>query len=92
MKTSSVEKHCIWLKSEATKSLILNVEINKIDFFLTMDRKFINALKSYKTCSLCIPIMPSELLKYLKVEQLEKFDFEVGYFHGIDGKEMFKLT
>ncbi len=43
-----------------------------------MDRKFINAIK--KVNKKCKPIMPSQLLKEMKIDDIESFEFNENIF------------
>ena len=62
-------------------------EVNGLSYFLTIDRKFTNALKS--NCRLktrCIPICPSDLLEVLGIEELEPLPFEFGRRYYLSGR------
>ncbi|MCQ2046826.1 Uncharacterised protein [Stutzerimonas stutzeri] len=65
-------------------------ETNNFDYFLTMDRKFRNAMTdSKKVVSHCRIVLPSELLEKLGISELIDFEFEEGVFYGIGGNKLY---
>lgn len=69
-----------------------SAECSNVDYFLTMDMKFINAMRNNKTNKLCKPILPSELLCLLGESETVPFSFEENVFYGISGEPIFELT
>lgn len=67
-----------------------SAEVNGIEYFLTTDKKFVNAIQ--RAVRDCKPILPSELLDKLGVRKMESFDYKVGVFYGIGGNHMQDLT
>jgi hypothetical protein len=65
-------------------------ETNNIDYFLTADKKFINAIKNSN--SKCKPVLPSQLLKYMGISEIEPFDFQENVFYGIGGQHMWEIA
>ncbi|QIZ75754.1 hypothetical protein [Ferrimonas lipolytica] len=64
-------------------------EINDIEYFVTADRKFINAIN--KLDCKCQPILPSELLTQMNLEASEPFQFKENVFYGIGGQYMWEF-
>ncbi|MCG9722906.1 hypothetical protein [Shewanella sp. Isolate7] len=64
-------------------------EVNNIDYFLTVDKKFINAIK--RSNSKCKPVLPSQLLDLIGVTKIEPFKFKENFFYGIGGNEIWKI-
>lgn len=65
-------------------------EIENISYFLTIDKKFINAVG--KANSSCIPILPSEFIKFMNVGSNQPFEFEEDVFYGISGQYLWKIA
>ena len=61
-------------------------EVNKMQYFLTTDLKFINVMTETKNIDLpCMPVSPSQLLDDLKVNELESFKYSENKFYNIFG-------
>lgn len=61
-------------------------ESNKLEFFLTTDRKFLRAMRETKRMALpCKPVSPDELVTDLGITELEPFPFELNQFYTIWG-------
>lgn len=57
-----------------------------IEYFLTIDKKFINALQQTKRIELaCKPILPTQLLQVLGVTNLDPLPYEPGRWYDVDG-------
>lgn len=65
-------------------------EIHNVDYFLTTDKKFINAIQRSK--SKCKPVLPSQLLECIGVNGIEPFQFQEKIFYGIGGQEMWEIA
>jgi hypothetical protein len=62
-------------------------EANKLDYFLTTDRKFIRAMTETKKIVLpCRPISPEALLAELGVTERDPLPFKLGQFYTVGGK------
>lgn len=62
-------------------------EVNGIEFFLTTDKKFVNALTQSSKVELpCLPVFPSDLLTILGVEEREPMPYEPGRFYYLWGQ------
>ncbi|AVI64401.1 hypothetical protein CKQ84_00080 [Shewanella sp. WE21] len=66
-----------------------SAEVNDIEYFLTTDQKFMNAIKN--AVGSCQPILPTQLLNKLGVSEKEPFSFELDVFYGIGGNVMWRL-
>ena len=65
-------------------------ETHGVEYFLTMDKKFVNAmLLTKKIDSSCHLVFPSDLLDKLNISQRNDFDFEEGIFYGIGGNKLY---
>lgn len=63
-----------------------SAEVNKMDLFLTTDRKFIRALTETKKMDLpCTPLSPSQLLDQLGITEREPFKHKEGQFYNLLG-------
>ncbi|MBA5248664.1 MAG: hypothetical protein FE834_03895 [Gammaproteobacteria bacterium] len=63
-----------------------SAEVNGVNFFLTIDRKFINVMTKTKKIDLpCKPISPEDLLDELDISELEPFEFQEGVFYNYCG-------
>lgn len=60
-----------------------------VDRFITMDKKFINAMTESKRISLpCPPVAPSQILAELGVRDKAPFPFAPGHFYSLWGRPM----
>ncbi len=66
-----------------------SAEMCNIDYFLTADRKFINAIKN-ANCS-CQAILPSQLLEVLNINIREPFKYQHNVFYNICGQPMWNI-
>ena len=61
-------------------------EVNGLDYFLTTDHRFINAMIMTKKIELsCKPISPEDLLKVYSISELDPFPFEQDQFYTVFG-------
>jgi hypothetical protein len=62
-------------------------ELNDIDLFLTIDKKFVNAIRSSKQLEIkCCPVFPEEIILELGVTEREPMPYEYGkrfYLNGL---------
>jgi hypothetical protein len=65
-------------------------EIRNISYFLTVDKKFINAVN--KANSSCIPILPSEFIKIMNVDSNQPFEFAEDVFYGLGGQYLWEIA
>lgn len=64
-----------------------SAELSGVDYFLTVDTKFINALTQTRKLDLpCKPVSPSELLNDLGVTEREPLPYEPGQFYDVFGQ------
>jgi hypothetical protein len=62
-------------------------EVNNIKYFLTIDKKFINAMTKSKRINLpCRPLSPSDLLDMLEIREHDPFEYEENQFINFLGK------
>ena len=62
-------------------------EANGIEFFLTIDRKFIHVMTKIKKISLpCRPLSPCELLQMLRIEEKDSFEYKEDQFYDFFGR------
>lgn len=67
-----------------------SAEIAGIDYFLTTDKKFVNAMRiTNKVESSCSLVFPSELSNILNCGERSKFKYETGVFYGIAGNRLY---
>ena len=62
-----------------------SAEVNGIDFFLTIDKKFINSMARKNLDLPCKPISPSALLNLLGVDVRDPFPYQEGVFYSLAG-------
>lgn len=65
-------------------------EIKQISYFLTVDKKFINAVN--KANSSCIPILPSEFIKIMNIESSQPFEFKENVFYSLGGQYLWEIA
>lgn len=59
-------------------------EVNGMDYFLTMDKKFINYLTQTARCKLpCVPITPRDLIARMGITKLDPLPIDDSEFHNI---------